>query len=304
MINSHLLERLSVITKEEQLFLNGEKNINRSFYMTSDDNVVNYNKFLDDKTPIFMRPHTRFVHFPEHTHDYIEMVYMCSGHTNHVLNDTPLLLGESELLIINSNTRQEILPAGKNDIAVNFIIKKDFFEDVAKLFSLKLPADFSTGNKPLHFNLQEVLPVHNLIENLIWLLTNMPEKYIKLCQYTLGTLFASLFIETEDGKVSVAIAKVMDYIDKHYKEGQLKDLADLLHYDFSWLSRKIKNRTGKTYTDLVQEKRLSEACFLLRNSNMKVSDISITVGYNNISYFHRIFSKTFGMSPHKYRLLP
>lgn len=304
MLNSDLLDRLSVITKEEQLFLNGEKDIDRSFYMTSSDNVINHDKFLNDGSPISMRPHTRFVHFPEHKHDYIEMVYMCSGNTNHVLNGTPFLLLESELLIINNRVRQEILPAGKNDIAVNFIIKNEFFEDIAKLFTLKLPSDFLTGTKPLHFSLPEVLPVHNLIENLIWLLNTTPESYVKLCRYTLGTLFATLFSNTKDRETSPAIDDVMSYIDKHFKDGQLKKLAKRLHYDFSWLSREIKIKTGKTYTDLVQEKRLSEACFLLRNTDMNISDISLSVGYNNISYFHRLFGKTFGMSPHKYRLLP
>lgn len=304
MIKGDLLDRLSVITKEEQLFLNGEKNINRSFYMTSADNVVNFDKFSADGSPVAMRPHTRFVYFPEHTHDYIEMVYMCSGNTNHILDGCPLLLLESELLIINNRTSQEILPAGKNDIAINFIIKKDFFEDIIKLFALKLPTDFVSGSKPLHFSFPDVLPVHNLIENLIWFLTNTPENYVKLCQYTLGTLLASLFIRTNTSETSLAINHVMSYIDKHFKDGQLKNLANELHYDFSWLSREIKIKTGKTYTDLVQEKRLSEACFLLRNTNMNISDISLSVGYNNISYFHKLFGKTFGMSPRKYRMLP
>ena len=51
----------------------------------------------------------------------------------------------------------------------------------------------------------------------------------------------------------------------------------------------------------VQEKRLSQAAFLLKNTGRRISDISVAVGYENVSYFHRIFEKRYGMSPKKYR---
>ena len=75
----------------------------------------------------------------------------------------------------------------------------------------------------------------------------------------------------------------------------------MLHYDVTWLSREIKRRTGKTYTELLQEKRLSQAAWLLRNTRQKVADIGISVGYENLSYFHRIFAQHFGISPKAYR---
>ena len=75
-----------------------------------------------------------------------------------------------------------------------------------------------------------------------------------------------------------------------------------LHYDTCWLSREIKRHTGKTYTDLVQDKRLSQAAYLLTYTAMPVIDIGPAVGYENISYFHRIFQKKYGMTPRTYRL--
>ena len=84
--------------------------------------------------------------------------------------------------------------------------------------------------------------------------------------------------------------------------GELTELAEELHFDIYWLSKEIKKRTGKTYTELVQSKRLSQAAYLLRTTAMNVMDISMAVGYDNISYFHRIFQKKYGMTPRKYRL--
>ena len=84
--------------------------------------------------------------------------------------------------------------------------------------------------------------------------------------------------------------------------GELRTLAKLTHCDLCWLSREIKNRTGKTYTEILQEKRLSQAAFLLQTTKIRVSDISLAVGYENVSYFHRLFVKRFGMAPRAYRL--
>ena len=297
MIKSEILDKLSPITKEEQTFLDGTKDIDRSFYMMSADNVVCAEKFLFSGAPIAMRPHARFVHFPEHSHDYTEIVYMCSGHTTHVLNGKMLMVSEGDVLIIGKNAVQEILPAGKNDIAVNFILRNDFFEEVLNTFSLK----FKSGQEFIHFSLPEILPIHNLAENLMWLLMDGVPKSVKQCRFTLGLLLTTLLKSSDS---SEAVERVISYIDDNYKDGSLSYLAESMHVDFSWLSREIKTQTGKNYTDLVQEKRLSEACFLLRNTRMNISDIAITIGYNNISYFHRLFNKYFGMSPYKYRTLP
>ena len=78
-------------------------------------------------------------------------------------------------------------------------------------------------------------------------------------------------------------------------------MAEAVHCDVSWLSREIRRRTGRTFTELTQERRLTQAAWLLKNTRQKVSDIALSVGYENISYFHRIFARRFGLSPKKYR---
>ena len=89
--------------------------------MEKSDNVVTNSKILKDGKLIAVRPHTRFVHFPEHSHDYVEIVYMCSGSTTHIVNGDTVNLKKGELLFLCQSAKQEILPASENDIAVNFI---------------------------------------------------------------------------------------------------------------------------------------------------------------------------------------
>ncbi|MBQ5798953.1 MAG: helix-turn-helix transcriptional regulator, partial [Clostridia bacterium] len=71
----------------------------------------------------------------------------------------------------------------------------------------------------------------------------------------------------------------------------LYHMQSRVHYDFYRISHEIKNRTGKTYTELVQDKRLSQAAYLLKNTNISAEEISEAVGYSNKSYFYRIFTE-------------
>lgn len=104
---------------------------------------------------------------------------------------------------------------------------------------------------------------------------------------------------TEEQKLMMT---VLGYIEEHYRDGELSELAEQMHYDLYWMSREIKRQSGKTYTELVQSKRLSQAAYLLTHTAMSVMDIGMAVGYENMSYFHRIFQAKYGMTPRHYRL--
>ena len=122
-----IVDRLSGITEEEHEILRGRKSVDRSLYMDGSRDVISGEKLLEKGKLIAIRPHTRFIAFPEHSHDYVEMVYMCSGSTSHVVNGRPVALEQGELLMLGQNARQSIEPAGEQDIAVNFIVRPAFF---------------------------------------------------------------------------------------------------------------------------------------------------------------------------------
>ena len=96
-------------------------------------------------------------------------------------------------------------------------------------------------------------------------------------------------------------ASVLRYVDGHYKDGTLSDLATVLEMHFSAVSKRITRQFGCTFKDLLQEKRLQKAAALLAATNMPVGDIIAAVGYENTSYFFRIFKEKCGMSPTQYR---
>ena len=126
-----IIRYFSEITEEEKQFLSGDRKIDRTLYMDGSRDVISGSKLLEKGKQIAIRPHTRFVHFPEHTHDYVEFVYMYHGTTTHVIDGTRVFLKEGDLLFMNQHAVQEILPAGKDDIAVNFMILPQFFDSAA-----------------------------------------------------------------------------------------------------------------------------------------------------------------------------
>lgn len=311
-----ILARLQGVTPEEQAILDGKTEIDRDIYMLGETNTINARKLLTAGKLITMRPHTRFIHFPEHTHDYVEAVYMCSGQTTHIINGNSICLEAGDLLIMNQSATHEILESGKDDLAVNFIILPVFFNTV--LFFVgetetplrRFLVDCLCGKGDtagyLHFKVAEVPAVQNLVENLLLILLGESANKRNMSQMTMTLLLMQLMdntdmLNTPDTEQTTAF-RVLSYIESHYATGSLTELAELLHYDLYSLSREIKQKTGKNYTQLVQEKRLAQAAFLLKSTDRTVDSIANAVGYENIGYFHRIFREKFSVSPRNYRL--
>lgn len=127
-------------------------------------------------------------------------------------------------------------------------------------------------------------------------------------QITMGLLFLQLLncmdkMETGQNRFDAElVTTVLGYIEEHYRNGTLSELSEQMNTDVYWLSREIKKRTGKTYKQLLQEKRMQQAVWLLANSSAPVADIIESVGYDNTSYFYRKFREKYGVSPREYRM--
>lgn len=311
-MDTNILAKLSEISPEEKRILEGNTGIDRQLYMVGSPDVINSRKLLDNGKLITIRPHTRFVHFPKHTHDYVEMVYMCRGETTHIVNGTAVELQAGEILLLNQSASHEVCRAEREDIAVNFIILPEFFsgalvdleeETPLRRFLVDCLCCKNPGPGYLLFRVSQVKPIQNLMENLLFMLLEAHPYKRKVSALTMSLLFLQLTAHTEMLSVpeQEAVFHVLRYAETNYVSGSLTEVAELLHYDVAWLSREIKRRTGSTYTQIVQRKRLAQAAFLLRTTGRNVAEISVAVGYENVSYFHRIFFAEFGLSPRAYR---
>ena len=313
MISYRLLKEIKPITEEEKRILSvGE--IDRNLYMNGSGDIINAQLLLKEGKLISIRPHTRFVEFPEHSHDYIEVVFMCLGSTTHIINGKEVMLSEGELLFLSRNTRHSIKSAGENDIAINFIILPQFFKSsVSALGDEETPLkkfimqslENSDNSDYLLFKVANELPIQNLLENLIWILLNDTNKKRTLNKITLELLFQHLMDFTDSidyaNKEDEIIVKFLKYVDNNFKDASLKEASKLLFCDSSWLSREIKKKTGSNYTDIIKERRLKQAVFYLKNTKMKISDIAADIGFDNLRWFYKIFFDTYKMAPGEMR---
>jgi len=318
-MNKRLIELLTPLTEEEKKLLNGENKVDKNLYTDKQRFTVDSKKFLGGNKLIDIRTHTRFVDFPRHTHNYIEMIYMCKGSTEHILNGTTkITLREGELLLLNQHTVHEVKRAGENDLAINFIIKPEFFtatldmvgtDNVIYNFIISTLVTKSGNNSFMHFNVSGILPIQNLIENMIWSLLENEENGELVNKITMGLLFIQLLNYTDkleqnnplqyEQYVSVQSLK---YIETDYKEGMLTDLAGKLHISVVNLSKIIKKTTESNFKSLQQNKRLQQAEKLIRETNLPITDIIYSVGYENTNFFYKLFENRYKMSPKIYRV--
>lgn len=96
--------------------------------------------------------------------------------------------------------------------------------------------------------------------------------------------------------------ELIDYIRLHLEEElSLHYLAEHFHKNPSFLSHTFSKETGISLTKYIHQTRITEAVRLFNTTDFSVSDVAIMVGYQDFSYFSKIFSSQIGMSPRKYK---
>ena len=310
-----LLDQLRKITEEERKILDGEAEVDRDLYTSGRDFTVDSRKMLKEGRLIAVRTHTRFVYFPAHRHNFVEVLYVCEGSLTNIIDGKKVIVNKGELLFLNQFTKHEILKAGQNDIAINFMVLPEFFDTafqmvgkdnaISRFLVSTLCKDGGKGEY-LHFRAAGLLPVQNLAENMIWSLVYHQPDQRRTNQFTMGLLLLQLLnhIDTlEGGKEnrSRTVMTILHYIEENYRDGSLTDLSEELNQPVYALSKLVKAETGSTFKELLQQTRLSRAAKLIRETDLPVADIIPAVGYDNTSFFYRVFRNEYGVTPREYR---
>ncbi|HCD9885478.1 TPA: response regulator [Enterococcus faecium] len=111
--------------------------------------------------------------------------------------------------------------------------------------------------------------------------------------------------ETSDrprSKKAILVDAIIDQIKQEYfKDLSLDDFSNRYGFSKPYLSKVIKEETGRSFMDILSGQRLTMAAELLKNEDLRVKEISDMVGYADDSYFIKVFKKEFGMTPSDYR---
>ena len=103
---------------------------------------------------------------------------------------------------------------------------------------------------------------------------------------------------------SQIIKDTIDYLNKNFRDKlTLKDTADLFHVNQSYLSLLFKKEMGKNFTEYLTSLRLGEAKKLLKKTSLNLTQIAYRCGFDDQSYFSKVFKKVEGITPRNYRSL-
>jgi AraC-like DNA-binding protein len=123
---------------------------------------------------------------------------------------------------------------------------------------------------------------------------------------SLSTYMDSLCTFVNASRIShnnLLIENVLRYIQENYPNSSLN--ADLIADEFGisakYVSQLVRSQTGKTYTEYVENMRLTQAMDLLENSETPVTQVAVAVGFLSQNTFYKSFRRVYNMSPTEYR---
>lgn len=108
-------------------------------------------------------------------------------------------------------------------------------------------------------------------------------------------------IESNDTIIDERMVEIQNYIQANYKTITLDELAEHCHLSEQYISKYIKDKSGKTFVEIVRNIRMKKARTLLKNGNMTIESIASSVGYQNVEHFSRLFKKKYNMTPMEFR---
>lgn len=128
--------------------------------------------------------------------------------------------------------------------------------------------------------------------------------YDSLCFWLsriMGTMINSIF-EYGNIRHSNVIHRSVQYIREHYADKiTLEDMARQVHLSPTYFSRIFNQELGEPFTGYLNRVRIERSLDLLKHTQLKMTDIALTVGFSDQSYFSRTFKKIMGISPVQYR---
>ncbi len=256
--------------------------------------------------------------FP-HIDDCFVLLYVFSGSCTVTLNSFTRAMQAGELCIISPRTtRFHTLTA--DDVVLSIMIEKETFKNT---FSKLLPTNNCLSsffrNTLLRSEYGYMFFMLPLCDDLRQIFQHFFQETIHKDEYSDGVFLSYLDIlftkiirshkdsfdyysSTGYSPAPSTLPHILHYIQTHYAEElSLELLSKKFHYEKTYLSKLIRKFTGSAYTDIIYECRLEKAKELLCFTDLKITEIAASVGYNSSDHFSRCFKKHTGQSPQKYR---
>lgn len=236
---------------------------------------------------------TMFVHheltdfkFPLHFHPAYEWIMVIEGSIDVTLDDDNYTVDAGEAIFVHSNQLHSISTPEASRIDI-------------LLFSSQLISDFDKAYKSRIAD-QPVIKVNLIPETEDLTSTYSQKGYL----YTLiGQLIKSTgFTVQETSAKTNLLYQLLLYVDAHYHQHcTLKHASTEIGYDYPYLSKLFVQMTNMTFTDYLNQYRISQAVEMLKTTDATITEISEKCGYEQLRTFNRNFLKWVGQTATEYR---
>lgn len=226
---------------------------------------------------LFIKKQAKYQACPLHMHNFVEFSYMYSGNCTHTIHDTTHTLTQGQVILIDTNTPHATERLGENDILINVLIEKSYLNSnffnrfsrdsiVSQFFINEVTQNTNHDNfiifhseqsQKLQFFFNQLLcemydpsvcasdMVHSLFVLVLCELINVYEKQIKKQE---------LYLQKN------SVAPILRYIESNYTKCSLESTAAFFNINPNYLTTLLKQKTGYSYKELVQNQRFNQAC--------------------------------------------
>ena len=258
--------------------------------------------------------HAGHPHRP-HKHDFFEFNFVCKGQCHNTVDDQEFLYGPETIILMNPNAVHSCWVESTESQVVNLLVRTQAVEKVFMnllsdgdpIFRFFLDSLYGQEEVPSCLVFHSDEKVQDIFYEMVDEFLNRGPFYQQMMMSDMFKLFVQLLrLNPSPRKLEHApppspVSKVLSYIRQNYATCSLQELSEIFHYSTSYLSRIIKEETGKPFSELQTQYRLESACNFLRNSTFSAETIASIIGYCDVSYFYKVFKKTYHMNPTDYR---
>lgn len=273
---------------------------------------------IDESISVSQQPYQTDI--PLHMHNYIEMMYVYRGECTVTIGGMDRLLRTGDIIIIDKDTPHAVRQTGIQDIVINIIMKQDFLspaflgrltkQSIISQFMIESLINNRRHNHFLIFSSGGMDKIEETMENIMCEFFDRDLLSTGLIDSFLIVLF-SLLIRYNKPKETVyashqdrqhfSLVDILKYIEEHYEDCNLIDMGALFGFHPNYLSALLKKGTGKSFKQLLQIQRISQAALFLSNSTLSIPEIAERVGYSSLTFFYKKFKELFHATPHEYR---
>lgn len=236
-----------------------------------------------------------------HTHLYFEIEYVLSGNCFQNFQNTSYEFTRGDIALFKPESRHKYQTSGELEV-LRLKINPEFLPQIYKLHEHK----FSAANI-IHLPPNEVLRVESILQMIEKEFNNKNEFYSEVISGYLEVLFALLIRVNNNSKFDDVKPTVLDfrsiisYIEKNLKTITPSAVATYSGYNFPYFSKLFKKHMGINLSEYINLTKLNIAAEMLSDTDKRIENIGYEVGFNNKSYFYRVFKRYYGVTPEEYR---